>query len=439
VTPAQGPWDVGATTWLLACTALALVMIPGVAFFYGGMVRQKNVLGMLMQSFATIGVVTLTWVTVGFSLAFGSGRLLGGLGLAGLTRPDAQIPGHEQLAVPVFAFAAFHMMLAIITPALVAGATAERWRFTPYLLFVALWSVLVYAPVAHWVFSPEGWANRLGALDFAGGTVVHTSAGSAALAMAWILGRRRGWPQDQHRPHNMPLVMVGMALLWFGWFGANGGPALAGSGVAAAAVLNTQVGAAAAMLAWMGLERARCGKATTLGAASGALTGLVAMSPAAGYVSPFAAVVIGLLAGAICQLAAGLKSWFDLDDSLDVAAVHLGGGVVGTLAVGLFATRSINPGGADGLFYGGGYHVLGAQALTICAVVAYTLVLTALLGSLTDRLLGNRTRPREESAGLDLSQHGESAYEIASMETTGTPAPVPPAVVAVRTRPGHRG
>jgi Amt family ammonium transporter len=442
VNPAQGQLDAGATAWLLASTALVLVMTPGVAFFYGGMVRQKNVLGMVMQSFATIGVVSLTWATVGFSLAFGSGRLLGGLGLAGLTRPDATLPGYPRLAVPMLAFAAFQMMYAILTPALVAGATAERWRFAPYVLFVALWSVLVYAPVAHWVFSPEGWAHRLGALDFAGGTVVHVTAGAAALAMAHVLGRRRGWPQEQPRPHNLPLVMIGAALLWFGWFGANGGAALSAGGVAASAVLNTQLGAAAALVTWGGVERARFGKATTLGAASGAVTGLVAITPAAGYVSPPGAIAIGAIAGAICQLAVGLKSWFHLDDALDVAAVHLGGGVIGTLAVGLFATRTVNPAGADGLFYGGGYHLMRAQVVTTFAVVVYVLVLTVLLGSLTDRLVGNRTRLREEAAGLDLSQHGESAYEIQPVQS---PAPVP-AVVPVspvgfdgRTRPAIRG
>jgi Amt family ammonium transporter len=409
-------------------------MTPGVAFFYGGLVRQKNVLGIIMQSFATIGVVSLMWAAIGFSFAFGSGRWVGGFGFAGLTTNDAHLPGFAHLGVPVLAFVAFQMMIAIVTPVLVTGATAERWRFEAYLVFVALWTVLVYAPITHWVFSPEGWAHRLGVLDFAGGTVVHANAGAAALAMVWVLGRRRGWPQEQHRPHNLPLVMMGTALLWFGWFGLNGGSALAANGIAATAVVNTQLGASAALLAWIGIERTRFGKSTTLGAASGAITGLVAVTPAAGYVTPLGAIAIGLLAGTVCQLAVGLKSWFDLDDSLDVVAVHLGGGVVGSLAVGLFATKSVNPDGADGLFYGGGYRLLGAQLVTVGAVVAYSLILTALLGSLTNRLLGNRVPRREEAVGLDLSQHGESAYEIAPARARScTPMPVPSAT-ATRTR-----
>jgi ammonium transporter, Amt family len=442
---AEGPVNSGATAWLLVSTALVLVMTPGVAFFYGGMVRQKNVLGMVMQSFATVGVVSLVWVTIAFSLAFGSGRLIGDLRFVGLNDAARAVPGYPDLGVPLLAFAAFHLMFAAITPALVTGATAERWRFGPFLLFVALWSVLVYAPIAHWVFSPNGWANRLGALDFAGGTVVHSNCGAAALAMAVVLGRRRGWPDTQHRPHNLPLVMIGTALLWFGWFGFNGGSALAANGVAAAAVLNTQLGASAGLLAWVAVERMRFGKGTTLGAASGVVTGLVAITPAAGYVRPLSAIAIGLLAGATCQLLVGLKSWFGLDDSLDVVAVHLGGGVVGSLSVGLFATRSVNPAGSDGLFYGGGYRLIGVQAVAILAVVAYSLVMTGLIGGLTNRLLGNRLRPREELVGLDLSQHGEAGYELAppadavpAAARPPTPEPSPDGSSALaRTGPAH--
>nr|WP_275941388.1 ammonium transporter [Planosporangium flavigriseum] len=424
----------------MASTALVLVMTPAVAFFYGGMVRQKNVLGVIMQSFTTIGVVSLIWAAIGFSFAFGTGRWLGGFDLAGLAgadvyQPDGHLPGLAHLRVPVLAFVAFQMMIAVFAPTLVSGAAAERWRFDAYVVFTALWTVLVYAVVAHWVFSPEGWASRLGALDFAGGTVVHANGGAAALAMAWVLGRRRGWPLEQHRAHNLPLVMIGTALLWFGWFGLTGGSALAANGVAATAVINTQLGAAAALLAWIVIERTRFGKGTTLGAAYGAVTGLVAITPAAGYVTPLSATAIGLLAGAVCQLAAGLKSWFDLDDALDVVAVHLGGGVLGTLAVGLFATRSVNPAGADGLFYGGGYRLLGAQLVTVCAVVAYSFIVTCLVGSLTNRLLGNRVHPREEAAGLDLSQHGESAYEIVPPRARSCAStPVPSAASVARTR-----
>jgi Amt family ammonium transporter len=413
-------------------------MTPAVAFFYGGLVRQKNVLAMIMQGFATIGVVSVVWAAIGFSFAFGSGRWLGGFGLVGLSgtgsgTSDPPPAGLDHLHVPVLAFAAFQMMVAVFTPVLMTGATAERWRFEAYVVFIALWTVLVYAPITHWVFAPEGWAHRLGVLDFAGGTVVHANAGAAALAMAWTLGRRRGWPQEHHRAHNLPLVMIGTALLWFGWFGLTGGSALAANGVAATAVVNTQLGAAAALLAWIGIERTRFGKGTTLGAASGAITGLVAVTPAAGYVAPISAIAIGLVAGTVCQLAAGLKSWFDLDDTLDVVAVHLGGGVLGTLAVGLFATRSVNPDGADGLFYGGGYRLLGAQLVTVCAVVAYSMILTVLLGSLTNRLLGNRVHPRDEAVGLDLAQHGESGYEITPPRARScAPMPVPGASSAGR-------
>jgi ammonium transporter, Amt family len=426
----DGAVNGGATAWLLASTALVLVMTPGVAFFYGGMVRQKNVLGIVMQGFATIGVVAIVWVTIGFTLAFGGGRWIGDLRFLGLNDPGDSVPGYPNLSVPLFAFVAFHLMFAAITPALLTGATAERWRFGPFLLFVALWSVLVYAPIAHWVFSPAGWANRMGALDFAGGTVVHANCGAGALAMAVVLGRRRGWPEAQYRPHNLPLVMIGTALLWFGWFGFNGGSALSADGVAAAAVLNTQLGASGGLLAWVLVERMRFGKGTTLGAASGAVSGLVAITPAAGYVAPLSAIAIGLIAGATCQLLVGLKSWFGLDDALDVVAVHLGAGVIGSLCVGLFATTAVNPKGADGLFYGGGYRLVGVQALAIVVVVMYSLVMTVLIGGLTNRLLGNRARAREEIAGLDLSQHGEAAYELAptpvATTTPTSPAPAGP-------------
>jgi ammonium transporter, Amt family len=430
-----GPPDAAATAWVLASAALVLLMTPGVAFFYGGMVRQKNVLGMIMQSFSVIGIVSVAWVGIGFSLAFASGRWVGDLRFAGLTDVEAVVPGYAHLAVPLLAFAAFQMMFAVITPALFTGATAERWRFGPFLIFTALWSILVYAPVAHWVFSPNGWANRLGALDFAGGTVVHANAGAAALVMALILGRRRGWPQEQHRPHNLPLVMIGTALLWFGWFGFNGGSALAADGVAAVAVFNTQIAACTGLLAWIGIERIRFGKGTTLGAASGAVSGLVAITPAAGYVTPLSALAIGAVSGAVCQLAVGLKSWFGLDDSLDVVAVHLGGGTVGSLCVGLFASQAVNPAGADGLFYGGGYHLLGTQAMTLGAVVAYSLIATAALGAVVNRIVGNRLRPRDEAAGLDLSQHGESAYEIGSPPIPTRAAPPPPTASGTATVP----
>ncbi|GAA4263282.1 ammonium transporter [Dactylosporangium darangshiense] len=415
----QAHLDVGATAWLLTSAALVLLMTPGVAFFYGGMVRASNVLGTVMQSLMTIGTVSVIWLLLGFSLAFGRGNgFVGGFGLAGLTDLTAVVPGVHLDGVPVLAFVVFQMMFAVITPALITGAGAERWRFSAFVFFVALWSLLVYAPIAHWLFSPLGWASRLGALDFAGGAVVHANAGAAALVIAALLGRRAGWPTSHHRPHNLPLMLLGTALLWFGWFGFNGGSALTANNVGALAVTNTQVAAAAGLMSWAFAEQIRFRKPTTLGAASGAVAGLVAITPAAGYVTPVSAVLIGVVAGVICHLAVALKTLFRLDDALDVAAVHLGGGVVGSLAVGLFATSSVNPAASNGLFYGGGYRLLGVQALSVLTVVAYSAVASLLIAGLADRIFGNRISPRAEGIGMDLFQHGESAYAIASPQET---------------------
>jgi ammonium transporter, Amt family len=425
--------DAGATAWVLASAALVLLMTPGVAFFYGGMVRSRHVLSVLMQSYATIAVVSLVWVLAGFSLAFGRGGLLvGDLSFAGLTDLDRQVPGFTgaaALAVPPLAFVAFQMMFAVVTPALITGAAAERWRFSAFLPFLVLWSLLVYAPVAHWVFSPVGWAARLGTLDFAAGSVVHVNAGAAGLAVALLPGRRRGWPQQQSRPHNLPLVMLGAALLWFGWFGFNAGSALRADGVAALAFVNTNTAAAAALLAWTGVERLRYGKPTSLGAVSGAVAGLVAITPCAGYVNPLGAILVGLAAGVACAIAVSAKLWFRLDDALDVVAVHLVGGVVGTLGVGLFATTTVNPRGADGLFYGGGYLLLGHQAWTVLVVAGYSFVATWLIGAVIGRTLGNRVRAREENAGLDLALHGEAAYDFEPALLAGH-APAAPAAGA---------
>jgi Amt family ammonium transporter len=418
--------DTGSTAWLLAAAALVLIMTPGVGFFYGGMVRSSNAVSMIIQSLTTIGIVTVVWVGLGFSLAFGSGNaIIGGFDFAGLLDINRPVPGVDLGGIPPLAFVVFQMMFAIITPALFTGAGAERWRFGSMVLFVALWSLLVYAPVARWLFSPLGWAHQLGALDFAGGGVVHANAGAAALIIAASLGRRRGWPDPQMRPHSLPLVLLGASLLWFGWFGFNGGSALRANGIAALAFTNTQIAAATAMLAWALAERIRFGKATTLGAASGAVAGLVAITPAAGFVAPGAAIAIGALAGVICHLAVGLKAVFRLDDSLDVAAVHLVGGIVGGLCIGLFATTSVNAGGAKGLFYGGGYRLLGVQALALGAVVAYSAIMTTILLSFTNRILGNRAGSRDETVGLDLSQHGEAAYGPPATVRASAPAPVP--------------
>jgi Amt family ammonium transporter len=395
------------------CAALVMLMTPGVGFFYGGMVRANNVLGTIMQSFVTIGIVSVLWILIGFSLAFDRGHpALGGFAFAGLPDVTAPAPGIDLHGAPLLAFVIFQLMFAVITPALVTGSGGERWRFSGFVFFVAAWSLLVYVPVAHWLFSPYGWAARLGAHDFAGGAVVHANAGAAAIIVAARLGRRRGWPDPGMRPHNLPLMLVGAALLWFGWFGFNGGSALNADGVAALAIANTQIAAAAALLSWAAIEQVRFGKPTSLGAASGAVAGLVAITPAAGYVTPLGALGLGALAGVACQLALGLSSVFRLDDSLDVAAVHLGGGIIGTLAVGLLASHTVNPAIPDGLLYGGGYRLLGAQAAAVAAVVAYSMVMTWMVMVLGNRLIGSRLSARDESIGLDLTQHGEIAYGL---------------------------
>jgi Amt family ammonium transporter len=410
---AQPPTDTGSTAWVLVCAALVLVMTPGLAFFYAGMLRRHNAVGMMMQCFCALGVVSLVWLLLGFSIAFGAGGgWFGGFALAGGSPAGLAggVPGFPALAVPALAFALYQMMGAVITPALVTGAGAERWRFSSYLLFLVLWPLLVYAPVAHWVFSPFGWANRMGALDFAGGMVVHADAGAAALAVALVLGRRAGWPRRPESAHSLPLVMIGTALLWFGWIGYNGGSALRADALAALAAANTHIGGATAMVTWMFVERVRNGRITVLGAACGAVAGLVAVTPAAGYVPPGAAVVIGWLAGMLCCLAAGLKYRLGVDDSLDVVAVHLVGGALGTLCTGLFASRAVNPHGADGLFSGGGLRLLEVQALALGAVVAYSALATLLICALAGVLFGNRVPRAGELIGLDLFEHGESAY-----------------------------
>ncbi|HEX6755055.1 MAG TPA: ammonium transporter [Mycobacteriales bacterium] len=408
----------GDTAWVLASSALVLLMTPALAFFYAGMVRAKNALAMLMQNYLTIGLVTAAWAVLGFSLAFGQGSgFVGDLHFAGLANLTDVVPGftgpHAQ-TIPPMAFALFQLMFAVITPALITGSTADRMRLGALVPFILLWSVLVYAPVAHWVFSPDGWAAKLGALDFAGGTVVHSNAGAAGLAMAIVLGRRAGWPTKPMHPHNLPFVLLGAALLWVGWLGFNAGSALAANNLAAFAAMNTTVAASLAMLAWAAVEKIRYGKATSLGAASGAVAGLVAITPCAGFVSPTGAIIVGIAAGAICALAVSLKTWLGYDDSLDVVGVHLFGGVVGSLCVGLFATTAVNPLGADGLFYGGGYDLLGKQLVTVLAVVVYSFVVTLVLGRLIDRFVGIRVSPGAESAGLDLALHGETAYEFAA-------------------------
>ena len=381
----------GDTAWVLASSALVLLMTPGLALFYGGMVRAKSALNMLMMSFAAIAVVSVLWVLYGYSLAFSTdigGGLLGGLGdfgLQGLLGEDSLVG-----TLPSTVFVAFQAMFAIITVALISGAIADRAKFSAWIAFIVVWATLVYFPVAHWVFFFDdgngGWiADRLKALDFAGGTAVHINAGAAGLALALVLGRRVGWRKEPMRPHNLPLVLLGAGLLWFGWFGFNAGSAIAANNFAGVAFINTQVATAAALLGWILVERFRDGKPTTLGAASGAVAGLVAITPACASVTPIGAILLGLVAGVLCALAVGLKSRFGYDDSLDVVGVHLVGGLVGTLIIGFIASAAA-PAAVDGLFYGGGFDQLWRQAVAAGAVMIYSFVLTYVIGKVIDKV-----------------------------------------------------
>jgi len=386
------------------------------------MVRGKNVLGMLMQNVFCMGLVSVLWAFVAFSLAFGKdhGGVIGGFDLVGLKGLfSGTVPGLQALTVPALAFVAFQMMFAIITPALITGATADRMRFGGWLLFLALWSIFVYAPVAHWVFSPNGWLFKRGALDFAGGTVVHINAGIAALAAVLVIGRRQGWPREAMPPHNLPFTLLGMGILWFGWFGFNAGSALAANRTAVQAFMNTHLAAAAAMLGWLLVERIKDGKATTLGAASGAVAGLVAITPCSGFVGGTSPIWIGFIAGVVCFLAIQLKFRFQYDDSLDVVGVHLVGGMVGSLVLGLFADIKVNPAGHDGLFFGGGLHLLGEQFIAVFSVLAFTFVVSWILAKVVDFSVGLRCTPDEELEGLDLTQHAEAAYSFGELGSIG--------------------
>jgi ammonium transporter, Amt family len=414
------PLDTGDTAWVLGATALVLFMTPGLALFYGGMVRGKNVLGMLMQNIFAMGLIGIVWAVVGFSLAFGdSGGFIGDFEFAfmkDLAPVDAEgqllnfLPGLEFLTIPPIIFFGFQMMFAIITPALITGATADRLKFKSYALFIALWSVLVYSPLAHWVFSPTGWLFKRGALDFAGGTAIHINAGIAALVMVVIIGKRRGYPEQPMHPHNLPMTMIGTGILWFGWFGFNAGSAGAANSVAAQALVNTSLAASAAMLGWLIVERLKDGHATTLGGASGAVAGLVAITPCAGYVGGMAPIAIGAIAGAVCYFAIGIKRALKLDDSLDVIAVHLIGGVVGSLLLGFFADVTINPAGFDGVFFGGGTDLLVDQLTAVGAALLYSAVVTFIIAKGVDLVFGLRIDEDAEDTGLDLSQHAETAY-----------------------------
>ena len=408
--------DTGDTAFVLVASALVMFMTPGLALFYGGMVRAKNVLGTLMQSVFALGLVSVLWVLIGYTLAFGpdKGGLIGGLDFLGFSgvggEPNDALAG----TIPHVGFATFQLMFAVITPALITGAFAERMKFSAYAAFTALWLVLVYAPVAHWVWAPGGWIREMGALDFAGGTVVHINAGVAALAAAIVIGKRRGFGREAIVPHNLTMTMLGAGILWFGWFGFNAGSALAANGLAGTAFLATHLGAAAGACGWALLDTLKERRTTTLGVASGAVSGLVAITPAAGFVSPLPAIVIGLAAGVVCAWAVGLKFRLGYDDSLDVVGVHLVGGVVGALLTGVFADLAINGGGANGLLNGGGLALLGKQIVAIAATLAFSGGLSLAILKFVDAFVGLRVTEEDEISGVDLSQHSEAGYAFSA-------------------------
>ncbi|WP_219419480.1 ammonium transporter [Pseudonocardia nigra] len=422
---------------MLVSTALVLLMTPGLALFYGGMVRSKSVLNMMMMSLSAMGLVGILWALYGYSMAFGNdvgGGLLGNpfeaFGLSGLfvgTYTGDEVSYPMSGTIPALLFVGFQATFAIITVALISGAVADRMRFGPWLLFAGLWATVVYFPVAHWVFAFDnddagvvgGWiANDIAAIDFAGGTAVHINAGVAALALALVLGKRRGWPREPMRPHNLTLVMLGAGLLWFGWFGFNAGSALGANGTAAFALVNTIVATCAAMLAWLLVERARDGKPTSLGAASGIVAGLVAITPACSSVSPLGGIAIGAVAGVLCALAVGLKYRFGYDDSLDVVGVHLVGGLVGTVLIGLLADPG-SPAGVAGTFYGGGVDQLWRQVVGALAVLLYSGVVSAVLALIVKATIGLRVSEEAEATGIDETEHAETGYDFSSLRGGG--------------------
>src|SRR3954468_721304 len=401
------------TGFMLICSALVLIMTPGLAFFYGGMVRVKSTLNMLMMSFISIGIVTILWVLYGFSLAFGTSNGFIGfnsdwLGLSNIGLTELW----DGYTIPIFVFMIFQMMFAVITPALISGAIADRVKFSAWALFVALWLTIVYIPVAHWVWGTGGWAFELGVIDFAGGTAVHINAGAAALGVILVIGKRVGFKRDPMRPHSLPLVMLGAGLLWFGWFGFNAGSWLGNDdGVGSLMFVNTQIATAAAMLAWLAYEKIRHGAFTTLGAASGAVAGLVAITPSGGAVSPLGAIAVGAIAGVACAAAVGLKFRFGYDDSLDVVGVHMVGGILGSLLIGLFASGK-GQSDVEGLFYGGGMTQFWKQCAGVFAVLGYFLIASAVLAFILDKTIGMRVTEDEEISGIDQAEHAETAYDF---------------------------
>ena len=403
--------NAGDTAFILISAALVMLMTPGLALFYGGMVRNKNVLGTIMHSFIILGIITLEWVLWGYSLSFGPdcGGIIGGLDWVGLKNVGMNPSPDYGSTIPHLAFMVFQCMFAIITPALITGAFAERMKFSAFLLFVVLWSTFVYNPLAHWVWGVGGWMGKMGALDFAGGTVVHISSGISALATAIIIEKRLGYGVTAYIPHNLPMTITGAALLWFGWFGFNAGSALACNGLAANAFVVTHVASAAAALSWIFIEWIHRGKPTTLGAASGAVAGLVAITPGSGFVGPLSAIIIGGLGGLICYGGVLMKTKLGYDDSLDVVGIHGLGGTWGALATGLFASTKINPDGANGLFFGNAFQ-LWIQVVSVAATMVFAFLMTLIILKVVDLLVGLRITKEEEQKGMDISLHNEAGY-----------------------------
>ena len=410
--------DSGNTAWVMTSAALVLLMTPGLAFFYGGMTRAKSVLNMMMMSFVSMAVVGVLWALYAYSLAFSDGgalnSVIGGLGDWGLVGLENQVDD----GLPTLVFVAFQATFAILTTALISGAIADRAKFGAWVVFTVIWVTVVYAPLAHWVWG-GGWIGEMGALDFAGGTVVHINAGAAALALTFVLGRRKGFGSESMRPHNLPFVLLGAGLLWFGWFGFNAGSELAADTVSGVAFINTLVCTAAAAFGWIAVEKLRHGASTTLGIASGVVAGLVAITPACAFVTPIGAIVIGLVAGVLCAFAVSLKYKLGYDDSLDVVGVHLVGGVIGALMIGLVATTAVNDGGADGLLAGGGLSLLGKQAVGVVASIIYSFVVSYIIGKLIDVTMGFRISEEDEVAGVDSTSHAETAYDFGSIHAGG--------------------
>jgi len=418
-----GAIDSGDTAWLLVSTALVMLMTPGLALFYGGMVRSKNVLGTIMQSFIMLGVVSIVWVLWGYTLAFGPdvNGLIGDLSFLGLRNVGAQ-PGPMVPTVPHLIFMMFQGMFAIITPALITGAFAERMKFSALLIFTILWVTFVYAPLAHWIWGGGWMASKLGVLDFAGGLVVHLNSAVAALAAVAVIGRRRGFGQEPMPPHNLPMTALGTGLLWFGWFGFNAGSALTSGGLASVAFVTTNTAAATSAFTWMLIEWITGGKPTALGTLTGAIAGLATITPAAGFVSPMASILIGIMAGIVCFIAVNLKTKLKFDDSLDVIGVHGVGGLIGVLATGLFASKAINPAGADGAFLGNP-SLLGSQAIASLFTFGFVFVVSIFILKIIDWSIGLRVSEEAEFTGLDLSIHGERGYEFSVSGISG-PLPV---------------